>query len=121
MQTHSVRLGGINIIAAISSKGEAYFTINNGITNSFTIMNFMVKLIEHLDFLDNNWRNNSIIMLDNARYHKSKLMINLFTRMKIPVMFLGPYHYKMAPVEMFFAFIKNRDLNTLKTRNVKEY
>jgi transposase len=35
-------------------------------------------------------------------------------------MFLGPYQYKMAPVELFFAYIKNRDLNTLKTRNVKE-
>jgi transposase len=63
----------------------------------------------------------SIIMLDNARYHKSKLILDIFTRLKIPVMFLGPYHFKMAPVEIFFSYIKNRDLNTLKTRNVKEY
>jgi hypothetical protein len=40
---------------------------------------------------------------------------------QIPVMFLGPYHFKMAPCEIFFSYIKNRDLNALKTRNVKEY
>jgi transposase len=47
-------------------------------------------------------------MLENIR------MIN------IPIMYLGPYHYKMAPIEIFFAYIKNRDLNPLKTRNIKE-
>jgi hypothetical protein len=59
-------------------------------------------------------------MVDNAAYHKSKLMQSLYSKINLPVMFLGPYHYKMAPVEMFFAFIKNRDLNPLKTRNIKE-
>jgi transposase len=59
-------------------------------------------------------------MLDNAAYHKSKLIYEFYTRANLPIMFLGPYHYKMAPVEIFFAFIKNRDLNILKTRNVKE-
>jgi len=32
-ETHGVRLSGINIIAAVSSKGDALFTINNGMTN----------------------------------------------------------------------------------------
>jgi len=31
--------------------------------------------------------------------------------LKVPVMFLGPYQFDMAPVEMFFSFIKGRDLN----------
>ena len=59
-------------------------------------------------------------MVDNAAYHKSKLMQSLYAKINLPVMFLGPYHFKMAPVEMFFAYIKNRDLNPLKTRNIKE-
>jgi hypothetical protein len=45
MQTHSQKLGGINIIAAVTSKGEAYFTINNGMTNSYTILYFILKLV----------------------------------------------------------------------------
>jgi hypothetical protein len=59
-------------------------------------------------------------MLDNAAYHKSKMMLSIINRINLPVMYLGPYHYKMAPAEIFFAFIKNRDLNPLKTRNIKE-
>ena len=31
-------------------------------------------------------------------------------------MYLGPYQFKMAPVEHFFAYLKNRDLNPLNTR-----
>jgi hypothetical protein len=34
----------------------------------------------------------------------------------VPTLYLGPYHFKLAPVEMFFNFIKNRDLNPLKTK-----
>ena len=39
----------------------------------------------------------------------------------IPILFLGPYHFNMAPVEMMFAFIKNRDLNKLQTRANSRY
>jgi transposase len=104
----------------VSSKGEAFFTINNGITNKYTILYFILKLVEHLDSRNKHWRSKVIFMLDNASYHKSKLMRGFLSRLNIPLMFLGPYHFKMAPIEIFFAYIKNRDLNPLKTRNVKE-
>jgi hypothetical protein len=35
--------------------------------------------------------------------------------MRLPILYLGPYHFKLAPVEMVFNFIKNRDLNPLKS------
>ncbi len=31
-------------------------------------------------------------------------------------MYLGPYSFNMAAVEIFFSFIKNRDLNPLAIR-----
>ena len=31
-------------------------------------------------------------------------------------MFLGPYHFKLAPMELMFSFIKNRNLNPLRSR-----
>ena len=36
--------------------------------------------------------------------------------LKLPLMFLGPYQYSMAPIEMMFSYMKNRDLNPGKTR-----
>ncbi len=50
-------------------------------------------------------------MLDNARYHRSHFILEKFQEFKLPILFLGPYHFSMAPVEFMFSFIKNRDLN----------
>jgi hypothetical protein len=46
--SHSQRLPQVNIIAAVSSRGEAFFTINKGKTNSQTFMLFLIKLVEYL-------------------------------------------------------------------------
>jgi hypothetical protein len=37
------------------------------------------------------------------------------SRLKIPILYLGPYHFKLAPIEMFFNYIKNRDINPLNS------
>jgi transposase len=50
-------------------------------------------------------------MLDNAPYHKSNQNIERFKKLKLPIMFLGPYHFKLAPVELILSYIKNRNLN----------
>jgi hypothetical protein len=31
--------------------------------------------------------------------------------MRLPLAYLGPYQFKMAPVELVFAYIKKFDLN----------
>jgi hypothetical protein len=36
--------------------------------------------------------------------------------LKVPIMYLGPYHFAMAPAELFFSYIKGKDLNPLHTR-----
>ena len=47
-----------------------YFTANCGITNSETFCFFLAKLVDHLDATDPTWRGHSVIMLDNASYHR---------------------------------------------------
>ena len=37
------------------------------------------------------------------------------------VLFLGPYHFRMVPVEMLFNYIKSHDLNPLRTRLTSRY
>ena len=54
-------------------------------------------------------------MLDNAPYHRSKINLERYKDFLLPVMFLGPYHFKLAPVEMIFAYIKDRNLNPLNS------
>jgi transposase len=54
--------------------------------------------------------------LDNASFHKSERAIEGYKNMGIPILFLGPYSFNMAAVEMLFSFVKNRDLNPLAVR-----
>ena len=106
----------MNIIAAMGSTGHVSFTINRGRTNSATLCLFLSKLTKHLDSKDPWWRASTYIMLDNAPFHRSGKTREFIERLRLPVMFLGPYQFSMAPVEKLFAFIKARDLNPLLTK-----
>ena len=67
------------------------YIINSGKNNSNTFMLFLIKLSNHLDEVKPNWRQNTVLMVDNAPYHRSKLMMSKYELLKIPILFLGPY------------------------------
>ena len=112
----ALRLPQISIIAAISSSGRVFFTINQGKTTSLTFLLFLSKLCKSLDAFNTQWRKNGLFLLDNATFHKSERALDGYKRMGLPIMFLGPYSFNMAAVEKLFSFVKNRDLNPLATR-----
>ena len=101
----------MNIIAGISNYGDTLYTNNHGLTNYQTFLLFLLKVCEYLDAIDKGWRNDTIIMLDNAPYHRGTSIMKELELLKIPVMYLGPYHFRMAPIEVLFSFIKSHDLN----------
>ena len=49
-----------------------FFTVNRGRTRSTTFCLFLSKMIAELDLQDPNWRMTTIVMIDNAPYHRSK-------------------------------------------------
>ena len=98
------------------STGEVWYTVNCGKTNSETFSLYLVKLCAHLDSLDVHWRKTTVIMLDNAAYHRGVATQKVMDQLKIPVLYLGPYHFRMAPVEMLFNYVKSRDLNPLRSQ-----
>lgn len=79
-------------------------------------MYFLCKLALTLDSIDEQWRFNTILVIDNAPYHRCGDIISKYKALKLPIMFLGPYHFKMAPAELIYSMIKNRDLNPLNTK-----
>jgi hypothetical protein len=91
MVTTMQRLRSLSIIAAVSSDGKFMYTVNSGKNNSHTFMLFLIKLSTYLDTINPKWRQNTIIMIDNAPYHRSKLMMDNYSGLKVPIMFLGPY------------------------------
>lgn len=116
MVTTMQRLRSLSTIVAVSSEGSLMFTINSGKNNGSTFFLFLVKLSNYLDSVNPNWRQRTIIMIDNAPYHRSKVNMEKYPTLKLPIIFLGPYQFKMAPVELVFSYIKNRDLNPLNTK-----
>ena len=73
------RLRSISLIAAVSSKGDFLYTVNHGRNNGSTFILFLVKLCEHLNSVDPVWRENTILLLDNAPYHRSKVVMEKLT------------------------------------------
>jgi len=69
------------------------------------------QLTAKLDKERPNWRDNSILCLDNASYHHSTSTLNLFRDLKIPVIFFGAHSYNLAVCELFFSFMKSTHLN----------
>ena len=102
------------MIAAVSSRGRIWMTVNEGSNNSETVWCFMLKLIKVLHAENPHWRSTTRFLLDNATYHRSKVMMERYSEYQVPIMFLGPYSFNTAPVEKVFAQIKSGDLNTRK-------
>ena len=105
------------MIAAVTSLGSTFFSVNQGKTTSLTFLFFMVPLCKALESKDRDWRARSTLLLDNASSHRSKETLASFERMGLPIMFLAPYSFKMAAVEKLFAVVKNRDLNPLVVKS----
>ena len=91
MVTHMQRLRSLSLIVAVSSKGDFMYTVNSGKNNGQTFILFLIKLCEHLDSEDPQWRENIVLLLDNAPYHRSKVVMEKLEKLKLPILFLGPY------------------------------
>ena len=89
--TGSKRIDSFNIIAGVSNKNEVYFTLNLGSNNSSTFKLFLSKLVTHLSKANSDWRNSTMLLIDNASFHKSREVLEYVRRNDIPLMFLGPY------------------------------
>lgn len=114
--TNNVRLEGINIICALASTGDLWYTVNLGKTNSDSFAWFMIKMVEHLNDLDHHWRSGTVIMVDNAQYHRSESTKKIIAKLSIPWLYMGPYQFRVAPVEMMFNYVKQHHLNPLHSR-----
>ena len=64
-------MGQLSLIAAVTSHGGSWLTVNKGINNTHTFLLFILKLIQVLDNQHKNWRQHTVLLLDNAPIHRS--------------------------------------------------
>ena len=99
------------MLLAFNNHGHAYYAISDTNTTSETFSLFMLYLAETLDSEEPGWRKTSIILLDNASYHKSAYTLALLEKLELPTMYSGPYSFDIAPCELFFSRLKEGLLN----------
>jgi len=59
------------MIVALDTQGEIFLSLSQSNTNSFTMGLFFKELANVLDKMRPKWRNNHVIVIDNAPYHSS--------------------------------------------------
>ena len=72
---------------------------------------FILRLVAILDCEDSDWRDNTIVVIDNASYHHCDQTLKALAALHVPTMLAGPYGYDGSPCEKLFALLKVGDLN----------
>lgn len=101
----------VSITAAACSDGKFMFTVNNGVTSSQTFIQFLILLVQYLRRQDPWWQSRYLVVIDNAPYHRNYRSTDLMKQLNVPILFLGPYQFDLAPVEQTFRYIKSYNLN----------
>jgi transposase len=52
-----------------------------------------------------------VFLLDGASYHKSQDTIQHIVRLGLHIVITAPYSFDASPVELFFAYFKQSDIN----------
>ena len=113
--THSIPIKQvaprISMIVAIDNFGEVYACFTQVNTDSKIMGLYIAELVKLLDLEDKNWRRDTVIMHDGAKYAQSNSTINTLRNLRVPYMLLAPHSYNVAPIEMLFGAIKTNNLN----------
>ena len=81
---------------------------------------FLSHFCRLLDKDEWGWRENTVILLDGAKYHTSKKAKEVLAYLQIPTIFSGPYSYDGAPCELLFGHFNKTDINTSRLSTGKK-
>jgi transposase len=100
------------LIAALDTDGKVYFALTHANTDSEVMCLFLRHLARQLSLESPNWRSESVILLDNASWHKSEATRAFLRRLQVPVMFSAQYSYSAASIELLFGGLKTGRLKS---------
>ena len=109
----------ISVIAAIDTDGNVWLALTQANTDSNVLLTFFKSLMTRLDRELPGWQQETLILLDGAKYHTSPEMRSHFEALDLPVIFTAPYSYSSSPIERLFSALKLGELNQLKVSTGK--
>ena len=101
----------ISMICGLGTDGRVYLSLLQANNNSRVFGMFLRQLVKRLDVERPGWRADTVILLDNAPYHKDKATMRLLGGLQVPICFTGTHSYDACPAELLFAAFKSKDVN----------
>lgn len=87
------------MLACLSSAGGVFLQFLSGSNTEVTVGAFFIKLEEALSEKDPDWREKSVLILDNCPSHKTLLVRRVLAHLRFPVLYSAPASYTVLPIE----------------------
>ena len=107
------------MIAALDTNGRLYLSLTQVNTDANVMLMFLSRLASVLSAEDPNWRENTVLLLDNAPYHRAKEVKQHLLNLGVKTVLSGQYSYSAAVCESFFAYYKKTDQNPSRAKTGK--
>ena len=101
----------ISMLMAISTEGRLYCALTQVNTDHDVFCLFISMLAKKLTSEDRNWKGNTLLLCDGARYQTCSESIRHMKAQGFLVCITAPYSYASSPIEYAFAFFKSVNLN----------
>ena len=96
----------LSLIAALTTDGEVFYALTHAMTNAEVMLLFMSSLARKLDSELQFWRDDTVFLLDGAKYHVSDQTQDYLKKLNIKVIYSGPYSFLTVPIELLFGGLK---------------
>ena len=110
----------IALIAALDTEGCIYYSLTQANTDQNVMLVYLQYLVEQLDLSRPSWRDETVLLLDGARYHTGSKVREYLRKLDLQVIWSAPYSYSTAPIEMVFGNLKFGELNADKKATGKK-
>lgn len=101
----------LSVLAAIDTQGSVYMALTMSHTDSDVLCLFLKELFAKIELERPDFRRDTVLLIDGAPYHRSEETHNFLCNLGVRTVMGGPYGYQAAPIESFFALLKNSNLN----------
>jgi len=110
----------LSMLMAIDTNGNLYASLTQVNTDHRVFCLFITKLVERLNADDRNWRTNSVLLIDGAKYQTCKESQKYMKALGIKYAISAPYSFEATPIEYAFSFLKAVHLNPLGLKTGKK-
>ena len=109
--------GSLSLISAITSSGWSFNATVAGSINSRLFIDYLKEILSFLTEQQGVMKEKTLILMDNASFHRAKIVMEFLDSCGVCVAFIPPYSPELAPVEKYFGILKDL-VNKSKTTTV---